>query len=678
MNTKLTSSIPLAVSINPFTGYKAEFYSFDNFEEGCVDMHNFKIKPETYIHPEYVDYDCEGCSVLAYVNPQNLSEVVGYAINGHIRKYDIEQTPHELLDSKKVAWVVGTRGFFASNTNKVNIPYVLATDNLDLFIKIAQSGVTVLFHQDIDQAYQLINYGMPETIFRVMTGFNQPKKNQDLFIKLDENFKVVQQKRINEFFLSEVNNLKQIIYPEIFTQSASSNQWGELLPLLRTSFMVDSSYPIYAFPKITQDAIKQAAYHLHVPLALAGQTALGLMVYIAQEHAQAPSDRSSATGQPCSFGTFSIFESGGGKDETRNLLARSISELHKKAQVQYLTDRRIYNSLSAKDRKSEQKPTVPTTLYKKGTTQGITKAISRSVHNSFAWQTTEGAMVLGGYSFTSDTMGESLGVINHLMDKGESSSDVQGDEEPEIIVDIRFSVDLSIQGVMAKKPLHNEELRQQGFLARFLFAAPEPLPTREVTKELRRIKASEDIAIIAFNELSKQLKYPLHKKTNSLNSNRILFLKDDAAETLHVAFENFISKEAQEGGKYHSIRPNALRMIQYSLRVATVLAYFTPKLDCIDANTMQGAINLCTYSLDEWIRYYSKDEETDCDLMLKWLLKQKSGKVLKSCLSTHATPSRLRTKSIRDDVLTNLCDCNYVKIEKIAGKDYVVLNPTLL
>lgn len=678
MNTKFTSSIPLAVSINPFTGYKVDFYSFYDFEQSCIDLHNFKIKPDTYIHPEFAGYDCEGCSVLAYVNPKNLSEVVGYAINGYIKKYDIDQTPHKLLDSQKVAWIVGTTGVFASNTDKANIYYVLGTDNLDIFIKVAKAGETIVFHKDIDKAYQIINDRIPETVFRAMVGFNEPKQNKDLFVRLDGSFSTMPPNQIKQFFLSEVNNLKQIICPEIFTQSVSSNEWGELLPLLRMSSMVDSPYPIDAFPQITQDAIKQAAYHLHVPLALAGQTALGLMVYIAQEHAQAPSDRSSATGQPCSFGTFSIFESGGGKDETRNLLARSISEIHKKAQVQYLTDRRIYNSLSAKDRKSEQKPTVPTTLYKKGTTQGITKAISRSAHNSFTWQTTEGAMVLGGYSFTSDTMGESLGVVNHLMDKGESSSDVQGDEEPEIVVDIRFSVDLSIQGVMAKKPLYNEELRQQGFLARFLFAAPKPLPPREVTKELRRIKASDDIAIIAFNELSKRLKYPLHKEGKSFGSSRILFLKDDAAETLHVAFENFINNEAKEGGKYHSIRPNALRMIQYSLRVATVLAYFTPELDCIDANTMQGAINLCTYSLDEWIRYYSKDEETDSDLMLKWLLKQKSEKILKSSISTHATPAKLRNKNIRNDIVKTLCDCNYVRIEKINGKEYVVINPILL
>lgn len=457
---------------------------------------------------------------------------------------------------------------------------------------------------------------------------------------------------------------------------ANNATWGELTPLAQVTTTTATPYPIHAFPQIAQDAIKQAAHYNHVPLALAGQTALGLMVYIAQEHAQAPSDKTTK-GQPCSFGIFSVFESGGGKDETRNLLAKSIADKEDNALQTYLDDKRAHRALSSKERSTTPPPANPITLYKKGTTQGIVKAMSNSVMASFAWQTTEGAMVLGGYSLTSDTMGESLGVINNLIDAGTTTSILHGNDEPEIVIGKRFSVDLSIQEVMAKKSLHNEALRLQGFLARFLFAAPEPLPMRQVTKEMRRVKASEDAAIIAFNDLCERLKYPPNKEHAPYSDERILFLKNSDADTLHIDFENHIKAAAGKGGKYHSIRPNALRMIQYSLRVATVLAYFNPELDCIDANTMQGAIDLCTYSLDEWIRYYSKDDETDSDLMLKWLVKQKEAKVLKSSISTHATPQKLRNKNIRDDVLTTLCDCNYARLEKLGGKDYVVLNPSL-
>lgn len=254
MNTKSNSSIVLAVCHNPFTGYKAEFYSLDDFKLTCIDLKNFEIKPETYIHPEYIDYDCDGCFVIPYVNPKDLAEVVGYAISGNVKKYDTDQTPHKLLDSKKVSWVVGTAGVFASNTNKVNIPYILCTDNLDLFIKIAKADIAVLFNQDIDEAFQFINDGMPETIFRAMTGFNQPKQNQDLFIQLDENFNSLKLEQINQFFLEKINYLKQSIDANTFIQE-SSVQWGKLLPLQQAEGAANNPYPIDALPLLAREAV---------------------------------------------------------------------------------------------------------------------------------------------------------------------------------------------------------------------------------------------------------------------------------------------------------------------------------------------------------------------------------------------------------------------------------------
>ena len=576
---------------------------------------------------------------------------------------------------------------------------VIITYSLESFFKVAQTGYAVALvvlstlcskHQvelkafDFEQIQFVINQLSAAGYKRLYLPVQLKQMHLEPFKKLEQNTVVrllsnYLRDGISQFHcdFGEVDDTADIqAFIDGAIEQLNPNTWGELIPLAQANTSKATAYPIHAFPPIARDAIKQAADYNHVPLALAGQTAMGLMVDIAQEHAQAPSDKTTK-GQPCSFGVFSVFESGGGKDETRNLLARSIADREKKDKVKYLADRDAYNSLPVKERREEPKPINPITLYTKGTTQGIVKAMSHSVFSSFAWQTTEGAMILGGYSLTSDTMGESLGVINHLIDRGETSSILHGDDEPEIVIDKRFSVDLSIQDVMAKKALNNEALRHQGFLARFLFAAPEPLPIRKVTKEMRRIIASEDSAIIAFNELSERLKYPPHTEINPFSDGRTQFLKDDEADALHINFENYIKAAADKGGKYHIIRPNALRMIQYSLRVATVLTYFTPELHSIDAKTMQGAIDLCTYSLDEWIRYYGKDEEADSDQMLKWLLKQKSSKVLKSSISTHATPAKLRNKNIRDDVLTSLSDCNYVQIEKIGGKDYVVLNPNL-
>lgn len=463
----------------------------------------------------------------------------------------------------------------------------------------------------------------------------------------------------------------------INAQSQVVIEWGEPTRLKTVQEYGENAYPLHAFPKIVREAIEKVAYYNHVPLALAGQTALGIMVYIAQEHVQAPSDKSKS-GQPCSFGLFTVFESGGGKDETRALLGKGVINLEKAAIEKFNESRKA--SKNSSKLKSEKLDTLnnPQSLFEKSTIQGIVTAIAKSDICSFAWQTTEGAMILGGYSLTSDTMGESLGVINNLIDKGSTSTVLKGIDEPEYIIDKRFSLDLSIQDVMAKKTLKNEVFMQQGFLARFLFAAPHPLSFKEITLQDRLIKADEDEKIIEFYKLCERLKL-FNSKINNLaeKGNRFIFEKSEEAHVLHIEFENFINKSCTEGGKYSSIRPYAKRSIQYSLRIAAVLAYFSEDLDEINTTIMQAAIDICIYSLNEWIRYYAKNEKSDSQLLLEWLLKQNSSKILKSSISTNVNPKYLRKKTTRDDAIKHLLDSDCIAIEKIFNKEYVVLNPRL-
>ena len=101
MNAKIILDAPFAASTDPVTGHKIEFHSLNDFIQACIDEHNFKVKIESYIHPEYVDYNCEDCYAIPHVNPQNFSKVVGYTIKGTAKKYDTEQTPYKLVDTKK-------------------------------------------------------------------------------------------------------------------------------------------------------------------------------------------------------------------------------------------------------------------------------------------------------------------------------------------------------------------------------------------------------------------------------------------------------------------------------------------------------------------------------------------------------------------------------------------------
>lgn len=663
-----------AIAISrPPDGVETRANTIDQFERNFISKS--KINVDSYICAEYPAYDCAGCHVIPLCDQHDLTKVVGYLILGTAKEWDTTCDPHKVKNSVKVRFPIGEVGVMAFNTDKNYLNYAAVTNQFNLAMKIAEAGEVVICANSLDDAYQNLHTGLPESIVPIVVGFKQsPEHFQDHYIQFNEtDYLKLNQQDIKIMMFEKRNEyIKYLESIDAEKCREKPKEWQEPEPLKLKSEYIEGEYPIHAFPEIAQRAIEKSSFYNHVPLALAGQFALGVMTYIAQEHAQAPSDKSQQ-GQPCSLALFSIFESGGGKDETSKLLGKSILDLENTAMQKYKDEVRAYKALDKGERAATPYPINTTTMFDKGTLQGLVKFMSNSPMGSFIWQVTEGAKVLGGYSLTSETVGESLGVINTLIDQGKTSTILRGAEEPEIVIGKRFSLDLSIQEVMARKVLNNEIFRLQGFLARFLFAAPEPLPLRIVTKHDRQIKADEDADIIAFNVFCERLKNPPQKESVLLEPDRILFHKSNEADDIHIQYENYINQQCENGGKYFFIRPNARRTIQYCLRVATVLAYFTPELDVIDAKTMQAATDLCKYSLDEWIRYYAAGEESDSQLLLAFLVKQKQQQIKKSYIRQNA-PSKLRNSKRLGDALEHLADSGYIMISE-SKPISIILNP---
>ena len=677
MNAKITLNAPLAVSTDPVTGNITEYHSIEDFATSCIDERNLKVKPESYICSKLPDYNCEECTVLPYVNPEQLSKVVGYAIKGIAKKYDTDQTPHKEIDSKEISFSIGKAGVIASNTNNKCMPYVLGTDNIDLFVQLAKAGEAIVLHKDIDAAYQIINNGMPETIFRMMVGFNLSQQDQDLFVQVNDSFKTLPPNQIKQFFLDKKQQILKSIESDSFEQHSiqqpQAHEWKEPQLLHIANQYVEGEYPIHAFPDVIAKAIKKSAHFHNVPLAVAAQTYLGEQAYIAQRHIKAPSDKSEK-GQPCSLFMLTIFPSGEGKDVCKSDASKISEKIESENMNRFYAD---YKSWSKK--KSDERgdaPVNPMSRFKKTTTQAIIRMMADGAGNSYIWATGEGGYLFSGYSLKSDTVGESISVLNDLVDTGKGNALLRNAEDSHFFENKYFSLDIAVQDVVARPALTNSLLREQGFLARVLFAAPAPLQHREVTLEQQSIKPYDDEDLKAYWKFcEKMLTTPYFgNKLFVGDDGRVVITKCQDAERLHIQYQNHIGQEAGKGGKYEFIRAYALRTNQDVLRVAAILAYCS-EVDYIDARIMQNAIDLCKYSLDEWLRYYGKMEKSDSELMLDWLKKQDSSKILKSAISTTVYPKHLRSKNNRDAALSHLIDAEHIHIEQIGKKEYVVLNP---
>ena len=176
-----------------------------------------KVLLDSFLDKDNPDFDCDGCTAYPLVSPDKLNIVTGYFIRGEAHKYDASQEPHKLLEKKTVSFNVGA-GVLAINTNKKYLSYAIGTNDIKLFVKMADAGEAVIYHSDIDTAYQILNKGMPESIFRLLVGKQRPVNNSDLFIQADESFEALSKTDIKKLLLEKVDYLKKSIDPDSFIQ----------------------------------------------------------------------------------------------------------------------------------------------------------------------------------------------------------------------------------------------------------------------------------------------------------------------------------------------------------------------------------------------------------------------------------------------------------------------------
>ena len=139
-------------------------------------------------------------------------------------------------------------------------------------------------------------------------------------------------------------------------------------------------YPIDVFPKIIARAIKKSAFYHHVPIAVAAQTYLAQMAYMAQSYINAPSDKKK-DGQPCSLAILTIFPSGEGKDVCKDDAAKIIKEIDDVSLESFREEVDEWKSSTQKNKGA--RPHSPQSIFMRATTQGLLKHMSLSPSSSY-------------------------------------------------------------------------------------------------------------------------------------------------------------------------------------------------------------------------------------------------------------------------------------------------------
>lgn len=671
LKIKLDEENPI-LSTHPSTGQVTSSFTFDEFSLNFIK--DDKISNESYIHPDYPDLDCGGCNVFKLVNKFNLNLVTGYLIVGRGYQYDISYEPHKIIESRNVKLQIGNGLLVNRLLSEARLSRVVLTNELDVFLKIRFTTSYVIYLPDLISGLQEIAILLPESVLIMTANYDEYIQPHIRFSR--ENFSTLSctdvQERIDSIYASHINSLKHEdakSEPKI----QSSIAWPALSILSVNNHASLTDYPIWAFPKLISNAIKKTAHIHKVPISVAGQTYLGEMAFLAQRHINAPSDKT-VKGQPCSLFTITIFPSGAGKDNCINDACYVSKSLQKSNMALY--EKEYDEWMRSKGELTE--PKIPLARFTKLTIQGLISLVKKSNQKSFTWTTGEGAYLFSGYTMKSDTVGEALSVINNLLD-GESISNVLKGSNIEYVDDIRFSINIGVQDVIAYPALQNELLREQGFLARSLIVFVEPLKNVQITKQDRFIRSDQDEDLKAYRNLCEQILSDVPNVLDHTNPNdHTVILKTEEADDLHIEYENFVLREVEKNGRYAFIHSYARRTIQYVLRVAAIFAFFKQE-SVITSETMKGAIGICRYSLEQWIDYYDKDSKSDSEILLEWLKAQYqkgNKKVLKS--SINQKHSKFKSAKLRDAALLYLIETYHVRIETLNNNDYVVLHPELV
>ena len=595
---------------------------------------------------------------------------------------------------------------------------IIITHNLETFFKIAQTAYAVALvvlptlcstHKtelkpfDFEQIQYVINQ-LSKAGYKQLYLPVRPEHIQlEAFQKLEQGTAV---RLLNQYQKADQSEFLINLYKDddaeevqAFIQFAieqlSTDEWGELLPLVQADTAVNNQYPIHALPPLARDAVMAISEHVQSPIAMTAQCVIGAMSHIAQAHVNAPHPFNTQ-GEPCSLYLLTEGQSGSRKSTSRNMADKAIIQHERKQYELYRRSLEQWKSgqasLNKKDRDAysaeNPPPHDPSTLYSDITLESIAGLYVDGILNNASIASDEAAQFFGGHTMKGDTRNQALGGYAKLFDDGfvertRSKSNLNGSGRA---YDVRLTFNLQGQHEVLSEALKDPVLRGQGFLPRFILTVPENLAGTRLQDAIYQSKtANTDHRLIAYWTRCEYLldDCPRPQAEHELNNGRYVIPMNEDARQIDLAFYNMFEELQGKGKRYEYLQAFASRASQLARRLATVFAYFEG-LQWIDASTLTGACEVVKHSLNEWATYSDIEvrTESDAERLIKWFTKYCANKKIdKLAYSSfmNSCPRPMRgSKQKLEPVLEELIDNHYLKIEEISKVRHILVNPLLL
>lgn len=462
------------------------------------------------------------------------------------------------------------------------------------------------------------------------------------------------------------------------------------LPLLPDT-PLPTPFPLDALPPLMRQATEAIAEHVKAPLPLAGFSVLAAATHLAQTRVNAP-HLHHVEGMPSSLFLLALGESGDRKSECSRLAFKPIDEAEKTARTAHAATLRDFEAERAKHKRkagigfeeAHQAPSDPRTIFSSDASFSKITALFVQGMSYASWSTDEGAQFFGAHNMRPETCAATLGGMVKLFDTGHVERDRASNnlDGSGFAYHRRLSMFLMAQPVAVARSLNDPLLRGQGFLPRFLFAAPDSLAgTRQTTAEELSRSAWADWRLQAFWGRCEDIMASAPCIADEGGVVPPVIPLDDGAQRVWLEFYNQCESEQGPLQMFDALKPFAGRAGELARRVAAVLACFEGE-PTITAEGMTQATRLVRYSLEEWARY-SGCARIDPTLrmaadLMRWLRHPKRARGWQSFTRDRlgkSGPPAVRPARIRDAVVSLLLEKRHLRATPDGKTLFVALPP---
>lgn len=387
------------------------------------------------------------------------------------------------------------------------------------------------------------------------------------------------------------------------------------------------AYPIDALGGYASNATRAIMERVQVPDSLAAHSVLSAVALAVQGHVviRLPTQEV----KPVSLFFTTVADSGDRKTAADKLACKAIEEHEEELSAEYAREKQVHASLFAawksgkdqiaKDHKGDPAairdaverhgmppadPMLPAMIVPPGSTQGVLHVLECG-RPSVGLYHNDGAAWLGSWGMSDENLTATIAAYADLWD-GKPIKTLTKGEGYKYLPGRAFSFHVMFQTFYVERMFGNQEMREQGFLARMLPAKPTSLAGRRlhlvdgvepstVAEHLADFK--ERLTTIVRTAL------PINPdRQNALERRELTF--DPAADRLYWDFYNHIEQQQGPGGSLASIRGFAGKAAENAGRLAAVIHVFQHGLrkSAIAAETMASGIALMNFYLGEALR----------------------------------------------------------------------------